>query len=111
MEGTDAALIMPTGGSEKVGFTEHYAKRIIIGDLESTCAGLKSALEKLGYLVENEQPLLIAKRKTKLSADDKKFIVGNALSHVKRLQISLNSANENGNFVELFRHRPPSLHT
>jgi hypothetical protein len=94
MEGTDAALTTTMGG-EGVGFTEHYAKRIIIGDLENTRAGLKSALEKLGYFVETEQPLLIAKRKPKLSADEKKFIVGNGLPNVKRLQISLNSANEN----------------
>ena len=95
MEGTDAALITTMGDGDVFGFTEHYAKRIIIGDLENTRAGLKSALEKLGYFVETEQPLLIAKRKTRLSAKEKKFIVGNALSHVKRLRISLSSANEN----------------
>jgi RNA polymerase subunit RPABC4/transcription elongation factor Spt4 len=87
MEGTDAALITNMSGGDGVGFTEHYAKRIIIGDLENTRAGLKSALEKLGYFVENGQPLIIAKRKTKLSGDEKKIIV-------KRLQISLTSANE-----------------
>lgn len=94
MEGIDAALMTNASGSDGTALTEHYAKRILIGDLENTRAGLKSALEKLGYFVETEQPLLIAKRKTKLSADEKKFVVGNALPNVKRLQISLTSANE-----------------
>ncbi len=82
MEGTEAVLIAPTSG-EGTGITKHHSRRVIPGDVADVRANLKFALEKLDYFVEQEQPSLIASRKTQLSNYRRKLIAGNILPYVK----------------------------
>lgn len=94
MDGTEAVLIAPTSG-EGTGITKHHSRRVIPGDVADVRANLKFALEKLDYFVEQEQPLLIASRKTQLSNYGGKLIAGNILPYVKRLQIPLVPSTDN----------------
>lgn len=110
--GATEANMTATIGGEVILLTEHYSKRVMSGDVESVRVNLKSALEKLDYFVENEQPSLIAKRKTQLSSYAGILLAGNVLPFVKRLQISLQPASENSTVaefaygvIELCRHK------
>lgn len=99
MDGTEATMVAVTSG-EAALLTEHYSKRVIPGDVESVRVNLKFALEKLDYFVENEQPSLVAKRKTQLSNYAGKLLAGDVLPFVKRLQISLKPSSENSTVAE-----------
>lgn len=94
MDGTEAALIASTS-VEGTGTTKHHSRRVIAGDVTEVRANLKFALEKLDYFVEQEQPSLIASRKTQLSNYRRKLIAGNILPYVKRLQIPLTPSTDN----------------
>lgn len=99
MDATEATMVATIGG-ELILLTEHYSRRVISGDVESVRADLKFALEKLDYFVENEQPSLIAKRKTQLSNYAEMLLAGDVLPFVKRLQISLKPSSENSTVAE-----------
>lgn len=93
-----AEFIAATSGSDGTWATEHHARRLIAGNLVSGRVHLISALDRLGYFVQNEQPL-IAKRKKQLSSYAGKMCAGNVLAYIKSLQISLLPSSENSTVV------------
>ena len=99
MDATKTNMVATIGG-ELILLTEHYSKRVMSGDVESIRVNLKFALEKLDYFVENEQPSLIAKRKTQLSNYAGILLAGDVLPFVKRLQISFTPLSENSTVAE-----------
>ncbi len=93
-----AEFIAATSGSDGTWTTEHYSKRVVAGDVTSVRAHLISALDRLDYFVQSQQPL-IAKRKTQLSSYAGKMCAGNVLPYVKSLQVSISPATENSTVV------------
>ncbi len=81
-------VVTTAGEGGGLGRTEHYFKRVLVGDVESTRRRLAYALERLGYRVQSEQPL-VAKRDHQTPAWAGKLVAGDVLPHVKRLSIDL----------------------
>lgn len=79
-----------------VGPTEHEVTLRLPGTVETVRGRLSRALEKMGYQVQEEQPL-IAKRKAQGGGES--FTSSNILDYSTKLHVSLKASGENATLV------------